>query len=249
MRLAYDSIAASPLNWRAHYEYGDELARHDRIDEAIAAFQESIRLAPAKGTARVRLGGIYLQQRRLDDAEEVLEPATRGIQQSVAAAAHRQLAFVYLLKGQRVEAEFELARAAELMPTWASVHLQLGRLHADQGVWYKAAARLNEAIRLDPKLASRFGRQAADANYRAGIQFFEKKKPAAAAVWFRNAIEHQPNFAAAQHYLAACYAATQQWEAAQDTLAELARLRPDDSLVEENVKRAEAKQALLRPTW
>jgi tetratricopeptide (TPR) repeat protein len=249
MRLAYDSISTSPHNWRAHYEYGDELARRNRTDEAIAAFQESIRLAPTKGTARVRLGGIYLQQRRLDEAVEVLKPATENLQQSVAAAAHRQLGFVYLLKQQPAHAEFELRQAVELMPEWASVRLQLGRLYADQGLWYGAAGRLNEAIRLDPKLAGRFGRQAADANYRAGIVLFEQKKLQPATALFRHAVEYQPDFAAARHYLAACYAAREQWDAAREVLAELARLRPDDSLVEENLNRVEAMQPPLRPSW
>jgi Tfp pilus assembly protein PilF len=131
----------------------------------------------------------------------------------------------------------------------ASVQLQLGRLYADEGVWYAAAGRLNEAIRLDPKLAGRVGRRAADVNYRAALQFFEQKKLAAATVLFRLAVEHQPDFAAARHYLAACYAAREQWDAAQEVLAELSRLSPDDPLVEENLKRVEAMQPLLKPSW
>lgn len=249
MHLAHDSITTSPQNWRAHYEYGDELARRNRTEEAIAAFQESIRLAPAKGTARVRLGGIYLQQRRFDEAKEVLEPATKNLQQSVAAAAHRQLGFVYLLKGEPKNAEYELRRAAELMPQWASVQLQLGRLYADEGLWYVAAGRLNEAIDLDPKLADRIGRFAADVNYRAAVIFFEQKKLAAATVLFRNAVEHRPDFAEARHYLAACYAAREQWDAAREVLAELARLSPSDPLVDENMKRVEAMQPPLKPSW
>jgi thioredoxin-like negative regulator of GroEL len=78
---------------------------------------------------------------------------------------------------------------------------------------------------------------------------FEQKKLQPATALFRQAVEYQPDFAAARHYLAACYAGREQWDAAHEVLAELARLRPDDSLVEENMNRVEAMQPLLRPSW
>jgi tetratricopeptide (TPR) repeat protein len=249
MRLAADSISTSPENWRAHYEYGDELARRGRTEEAVGALQESIRLAPTKGTARIRLGGIYVHQRRLDEAEEVLTPATEVIEESVAAAAHRQLGYVHLLKGERYNAEYEFQQASKLMPQWASVHLQLGRMYAEQGLWYGAAGQLNDAIRLDPKLAARVGQQAADVNYRAGVAFFEQKKMKAAAIMFRHAVRHRPDFSAARHYLAVSYAAREQWDRAREELEELSRLSPNDSLLAENLKRAEEKRPLLKPTW
>lgn len=249
MRLARDSISVSPQNWRAHYEYGDELARRGRVDEAISALRESIRLAPTKGTARIRLGGIYTEQRRLDEAKQVLEPATEVLQESVAAAAHRQLGFVYLLKGDRDSAGYEFSRAAELMPRWVSVHLQLARLYAQQGLWFGAAGQWNQAIQLDPKLAARVGEKAAIANYRAGVIFFEQKKMRAALTMLHYAVRYEPDFAEARQYLAVCYAAREQWDRAQEEMEELVRLNPDDSLARENLKRIEEKQQPLKPSW
>jgi cytochrome c-type biogenesis protein CcmH/NrfG len=116
-------------------------------------------------------------------------------------------------------------------------------------LWYGAAGALIEAIRLDPKLAPRFGRQAAEASYRAGVVFFARRNMDAAATMFRHAVEHQPDFAAARHYLAASYARREHWDDAREVLAELSRLSPDDALLGENRRRVEEKQPLLEPIW
>lgn len=247
MRLAQDTISKSPHNWRAQYEYGDELARRGRVDEAIAALRASIRLAPDKGTARIRLGGIYMQQRRFDEAEEVLEPATHVLEESVVAAAHRQLGYIHLSRGQRDEAERELRQASKLMPRWASVHLELGRLYAQQEQWPGAAQQLNEAIRRNPKLRARVGRLAADASYRAGIVYFQGNRMRAAIDMFRHAVRYRPDFSAARYYLAASYAARQQWDDARKELAELQRQSPEDPLLDENMKRLQERRPLRAP--
>ena len=79
--------------------YGEALIEAERPDDAIAAYEEALRLNPDQGSARIALGQIYMQQRRYDDAERVLEPATKHSEESVVAAALQNLGYVYQARG------------------------------------------------------------------------------------------------------------------------------------------------------
>jgi protein O-mannosyl-transferase len=247
LRLARDSAAKAPGNWRPNYEVAFELLQHDHADEAVPFLEKAVELAPEAGSPRIQLAEIYARRGRYDEAIEVARPATHVQEESVKAAAHRQLGLVYLAQHDRSNATAELEEAAKLEPKWASVQEELAQLYTDEGLWYGAAARFNRLIELKPRQPANVIARAAEVNYRAGVLLLHSGKATAAARMLRFALQHRPNYSEARHYLAISYAAAGQWEKAQAEIARVATERPGDGLIEENARLIGEHQMPLDP--
>jgi tetratricopeptide (TPR) repeat protein len=236
LRLARDSAEKAPWNWRAHYEVAFELLQKNQPDDALPFLQKAVELAPERGAPRVQLGEVYARRGRYEEAIEVLRPATHEEEESVVAAAHRNLGFVYVAKNDPTNAIAELEAAAQIKPDWVSVREQLAQLYTDLGLWYGAAAHFNAFLRLRPRQPASVKTRAAEVNYRAGVVFLHSGKPNAAVRLLLHALDHRPNFPDARHYLAISYAADGKWEQAQAEIARLAAQRPGEPLIAENAR-------------
>ena len=235
--LARDSVEKSPRNWRNQFALADALLNENRPDEAIAALEESIRLDPHHGPPRVTLGSLYLRRGRLDDAEAVLQPATKLAESSVAAAAYLNLGSVYEARGDRDEAAAMFAAAVRLQPRWSSTRARLAELYAKRGDWIDAAGQFNLAIRYNPKLESRLGSRAAEANYRAGVVYDRQQMTYKAIYSLRAAIEYQPNLSLARQHLALIYARARRWKMARAEMDRAAADSPADAAILRNRRR------------
>ncbi len=247
LRLAADSAAKAPGNWRAHYELGTTLLERKRTSEGMASLEEAVRLDPSQGPPRVQLSALYAQAGRLDEAESVVTPATEGREQSVVAAAYRQLGFIALSRRDAEAAQANFERAIQLMPGWVSVREQLGRMYAKQAMWFGAAGHFNEAIKRKPALKERLGPMAFEASYRSGITFYEQGKHRPAMRMFELALEYKPHYAPAHQYLALCYSAWDFWDKAEQEMEAAAAAAPTDQLIAENLRRARAREPLAAP--
>ncbi|HSQ00429.1 MAG TPA: tetratricopeptide repeat protein [Candidatus Dormibacteraeota bacterium] len=227
-RFAEDNARKAPQHWRAQYQLGEALMKRGQPDDAIVAYEDAIRLNPNQGSARIALGTIYLQRRRFDDAERVLEPAARQPEESVVAAAEQNLAVIYQARGDLDRAEEALLRSLELKPQWTSVQRQLAGVYSRKEFWLPAARYYNDALRANPRLKSQIAGPASVANFKAGIQLADERKFVGARKLLTQALDYDPALWRARGYIAYAAAAEGDWTRAESELRRIEREHPGD---------------------
>jgi non-specific serine/threonine protein kinase len=110
LTLTERALALRPQDADAHVQRGDTLLAMGRVDEAIAALREGVRLDPDRAAAHGSLARAYwLGLGQVDDAIREFEAALRLNPQG--GYTHLQLALLYSLRGEYDAAE-QLARQA-----------------------------------------------------------------------------------------------------------------------------------------
>lgn len=99
-----DTVTKRPANARAHLHLADTLAGQDRVDDAIAHYQEALRLAPDYNTVHIALGVALGRRGRLDEAIE---------QFSRAIAVRQELTTAYFNRGVALARKGRTERAVE----------------------------------------------------------------------------------------------------------------------------------------
>jgi Flp pilus assembly protein TadD len=247
LRLAADTAAKAPDNWRAQYAFGDALVQHQRGDEAIQPLENAIRLDPRQGAPRVQLGSLYVQRHQLDDAERVLTPAISLLEESVVAAAYLQLAAVNQARGAFDQATLDLREALALKPDWAPARRQLAAIYMRQSMWFNAAVEYRTMVQLNPQLAAAVAPDAARASYQAGVALQQSGRLTASESMLRAALKYRSDWPAAQHYLAYVLAARGDWPGAEAALRQAAAAAPADTAISDNLRRAQAHEPLAEP--
>lgn len=120
-----------------------------RSANAIAGYEEVIRLAPNVYPAHMNLGLVYRQLGQLAQAEESFKRAA-GLEPK-NALPRAQLAFVYLTLRRYPEAKAEAARAVALDPKNSQARQALGAAHAGLKEIAAAEKQYREAARLAPQ--------------------------------------------------------------------------------------------------
>ena len=134
-----------------HAEEADSLQRQRRFPEAVAAYEEAVRLDPDLAAAHSGLGWVLFRTGRSPEAEAALREAIRldpGL-----VGAHRALGFVLIRLRRFPEAEAACREALRLGPDSPNAHLGLGWVLYWTGRYPEAESAFREAVRLDPKLA------------------------------------------------------------------------------------------------
>ncbi len=136
-----------------------------RYEEAIQAFEGSIRMAPTQAAAFVDLASVYLEQGR--EPQRVLELTERARQNHQASFEARLLnthtpvtiwgnrAWAFALLGRDQDAEEALHRMfavtpRDFRPALAGAHYRAGRVRMVQGDRARAAEEFIAAQRVDP---------------------------------------------------------------------------------------------------
>jgi tetratricopeptide (TPR) repeat protein len=147
--LAQRCVAAAPGSAQAKCVLGLAYCNLKRYYEAIAEYQEAIRLDPQYATPHNSLGNVYRDLKRYDAAIAEYKEAIRLDPQS--AYPHSSLGFVYWILDRYDEAIAEYVEAIRLDPQYARPHSGLGSVYYTQKRYDEAIAELKAAIRLDPQ--------------------------------------------------------------------------------------------------
>jgi tetratricopeptide (TPR) repeat protein len=246
-RFAEDNALKAPQHWRAQYGYGEALMKRNRPDDAIAAYEEALRLNPDQGSARIALGGLYMQRKRYDDAERVLEPATKHSEESVVAAALQNLSYVYQSRGDLDRAETALLGALKLKPQWTATQRQLGGVYSRKKAWGTAAHYYNEAVKADPRLRGQVAGPAATANFQAGVQLVGEQKYKVAIPWFERALEYDPKLWRARGYVAYIASLGGDWTRAEAELQRVQREQPGNAWTTTALDQVRQRQPIASP--
>jgi hypothetical protein len=142
------------LEWRYHYEQGQELARVGRSGEARSAYERSLSANPNAESA-FQLGVLDLDEGSTAAAITRFEQALAL--EPALAEAHEMLGVARLLSGDATGAESSLRRALEIYPeveltvgARARAHFNLGQVLRQLGRIDEARDALMRARTLDP---------------------------------------------------------------------------------------------------
>jgi tetratricopeptide (TPR) repeat protein len=247
LELARDSAAKAPNHWRTHFALGAALLEQGRGAEAIEAFERCIAISPDQSTPRIMLGDLYSRAGRLREAEDVLLPATDAREESVSAAAYRQLGLIYKAQNYSDAAIGMFEEALLRKPRWYALDLEIARLLNHAGRFHDAAVRVNKLIGDDPSYADRMGAELAQINLRGGVQSFALGETDFAKHMLGVAMEHPATLSRAAHHLAYVEARSGNVAEAVRILEDIERRELADAAMRANLERAIAGEELLAP--
>jgi tetratricopeptide (TPR) repeat protein len=146
-----DTIAKRPENARTHNNLGRHYYLQGRWAEALASFDESLRLDPSSAKTHFNRGLALLRLDRPAEAVAPLQAAVRILPHYFSA--HLNLGIALTLTDRAVEALPHFAAARTFDPWPAEVHFQWGVALARLGRWPEAITHYAECLRLDPRQA------------------------------------------------------------------------------------------------
>lgn len=130
-------------------ELGAQYMRLGRLTDAADAFASAVGLAPGEPVLRINYGILLIRQKKYAEAESQLACAVELDGGSAAARLHRGHALIRLGRGDEAEAELRLVLKLA-GPGLALAHRYLGALYVERGDDARAAAALEEYLRLAP---------------------------------------------------------------------------------------------------
>jgi protein O-mannosyl-transferase len=188
-----ETVAQQPTNARAQCYYADWLAAQDRSTEALAHYDEAIRLdglAAARGERSIRgdilvnSGNVLRSLGRASDAAQRYAEAQRW--DPDLAAASFNLGCLDLQADRRPEAIARFEQALKADPDFAAAHTSLGSALLLEGRTADALAHYETALRLDPS---------ARAHRNLGWALLYARKLPEAAAELKEAVRLDPSLA------------------------------------------------------
>jgi tetratricopeptide (TPR) repeat protein/SAM-dependent methyltransferase len=148
-RYCRDLLTVTPDHADALHLLGMIAYRTAHHDAALELIGKAVALNPRNPDSRFNLAQVFRALGRLDDAADQLTQAT--VLKRDYAAAHLQLADMFLQQGRFEQAETHYRRVLAMKPS-AEVCSNLGIALASQGKWDEAAAQYRRALTLNPEL-------------------------------------------------------------------------------------------------
>jgi tetratricopeptide (TPR) repeat protein len=212
--------APSPtLSAGDHVNLGADYMDQGQIEDAIAEFEEAIRLDPDNALAHFNLGVAYQYQGKLDQAIAEYQEAI-SIDPDYAEA-HNNLGIAYDDQGKPDEAIAEYQEAIRINPDYALAHYNLALAYYAQGKPDEAIAAYKEVIRVDP--------DSADAHYNLGITYYDQGKLDEAITEWQEAIRIEPEDSMTHNNLGRAYFDQGRLDEAITELEEAIELDPDNA--------------------
>jgi tetratricopeptide (TPR) repeat protein len=191
-----DTVAKAPANSRAHYNLGQALGDVGRFDEAVAQYQEALRIQPDYADAHNNLGMIWAGRGQILQAIGEYRKALDASPQH--AQAHNNLANALESQGEADEALTHYQQAVESRPDFAEAHYHLGNAWSARGEVDRAIAEYGKALAIRPDLA--------EAHNNLGLALADRRDLAAAIAQYEQALRLKPDHAAAHYNLAGALA-------------------------------------------
>ncbi len=140
-----------PRHSPAYALLGQALQAEGRHDEAIQAFQESLRVNPMDIVALDSLGILYRMTGRAAEAREMYQRSL-GINPYVGTT-HKYLGDLLLAEGKAGDASVHFRRALELVPRYAAAANALALAYVQLGRFDEAEVVFKQAVASDPGFA------------------------------------------------------------------------------------------------
>jgi predicted negative regulator of RcsB-dependent stress response len=128
------------------------LVEQGKLTEAVASYQQALRLKPDYAEAQCNLGMALADQGKLTEAIACYQQALRL--KPDLAEAHCNLGVALAQQGELGEAMRCYQHALRLKPDYAEAHGNVGVVRAEQGKLTEAVADYQQALRLKPDYAA-----------------------------------------------------------------------------------------------
>ena len=153
------ALELGPGSPRAAYTLAVLLRTSGDLDRELEALESTVSLDPGNGVAQLRLGNIYLQRKRYDNAIAAYEAALQG--RDEVEYARTRLAQALFLSGDPTAAEETLREDAALRPKAPAPRANLARLFVELGRTEEAITELETAVSLarDPEVRAGLERE------------------------------------------------------------------------------------------
>jgi tetratricopeptide (TPR) repeat protein len=143
-----DTLKKSPHSSLAHCNWGLALFNQGCLDEAIAEFEEAVRIDPKNSNACVCIGFIDVFRRQLDQAIVQFQRALEIDPKNGDAHCYMGIALYQL--GRLDDGVEQFHEALAIDPDDASAHTNLGLALDQQGETEQAIAQFQAALEIDP---------------------------------------------------------------------------------------------------
>jgi len=140
------TIARNPGCWMAYNNLGVVQFEKGNIDDAIAKYEQSLRLHPDYPEARYNLGGALLHEGKIDEAIRQCEEALKL--QPNEPDAHIVLGNAFMAKQDVDRAIAQYVQALHLRPDDSNAHYNLGTALKQKGDVERAAQEYEKALEL-----------------------------------------------------------------------------------------------------
>jgi tetratricopeptide (TPR) repeat protein len=150
-----DTVAKRPGNVAARNNYGNILALAGRPGEALAQYEEAIRLKPGEAEAYYNAGNALKRLGRLPEAIARYEQALRAHPKMPDAQTALGTTLEDAGRGDEAVAHYE--QALRLDPNYADAHNHLGVALAKAGRLPEAIAHFEQALRINPDVHNNLG--------------------------------------------------------------------------------------------
>ena len=213
------ALQVTSKNYIAHNNLGGFFKQIKRPTDALAHYQEAIRLKPDYPDAYNNLGTVLAelgqQQQAIDAYNQTLRLKPEF------AEAHQNLAIALENLGRLDEARTELSESIRLKPDFANAHNGLGSIFFKQGKIDDAIAEYSQAVRLNPDFA--------DAHNNLGVALLRKERLNEAVDHFSAALRINPNLADAHYNLGLVFGVQGKVSEAVREFSEVLRIDPSRS--------------------
>ncbi len=169
---------------RTHFAAGRLFEQQGLASKAIEQYRKAIAVGHDYVPAYHRLALLLSKTQRHKEAVQVLTRAT--LVKPGNAILRNNLGFEYAFLQDWAKAEREVRRAIKLKPDFARAHVNLGMILSRVGLFDYALVSFQKVL---PE---------SDAHYNLGLMFRSQQRYQDAAWAFNQAIEHDPQFTAAQ---------------------------------------------------
>ncbi len=213
-----DTVAKRPANANARNNLGNALADAGRLDEAVAEYEELLRLSPQMPDARYNLGLALATLGRAAEAVPQLEESLRLRPDHAPAEVTLGNALT------------DLGRFAEAIPHFeAALRLDpsLGKIRHNLGMALARAGRFSEAVTLYTTILQD-GPGDAETHYNLGNVLRDAGRPADAVPCFQAAVRLNPAHASAHYNLGNALLVLGRLPEAIEAYTNALRVRPND---------------------
>ena len=152
LRYASNLVALLPKNYISRIELGRALIGNKLFDEAVAQFQETVRLFPDDARPQSLLGEALLKNGLVDEGLAALHESVRL--DPTNALWHSRLGNALRNSGRLDEGIEAYREALRLDPSHARAHSNLGKALEQKGLGEESVKAYREAVRLEPKSAA-----------------------------------------------------------------------------------------------
>lgn len=185
----FEASEDPPLSADTRFAAGQLAESQGNYDNAIAQYREALKLNPNHRDAMFRLGAVYTQGKRFNEAIPLWQRYIKVTNN--AAQSYSNLALCYEMAGRPGEAEQTYKAGIERDPSESTTRNNYGRMLARQGRWDEALAQLSTVLK------------PAEVHYNLGTVCEEQGKREEAKAYYRKALELDPNLRDARSRLAA----------------------------------------------